>query len=375
MYFPRTGCESRTNEGFRKKIYGDHHKSDSPLLQLDIDMVEDFPVGDSLHLIDLGIMKRCLLGWRDGSFGTYISKWCYKDIKTVSDFLIKCKMPIEIHRAIRDIGVLAHWKATEYRTFLLYLSITILKRVLTAEVYQHFLLFFCAITICTTDVHIQKLLPLAESMLEHYIEHYRDFYGEHYMTSNVHNLSHLIHEVRRFGILSMFNAYPFENRLYQIKQLLRTGNCPLSQIAKRISEIFHIEANTTPDIKNITFPYLEKAPDIYGRSKEVKFQTFLLNTKFQNKWFLTTEKKIISMHYAKVENNKIVIYGQPLKYIKDVFETPIRSSILNIYKSDITDAEPLEAFDFTRLLCKMVAVEDNDNNFVFVPLLHSYSNY
>ena len=35
-----------------------HHKCTSPLEELEIDMVEDFPVSDSLHLIDLGIMKR-----------------------------------------------------------------------------------------------------------------------------------------------------------------------------------------------------------------------------------------------------------------------------------------------------------------------------
>ena len=64
----------RTNNGFRNTIYGSHHKFDSPLLQLPIDMVQDFPISDSLHLIDLGITKRCLTGWRDGSFDTYRTK-------------------------------------------------------------------------------------------------------------------------------------------------------------------------------------------------------------------------------------------------------------------------------------------------------------
>ncbi|CAG9789833.1 unnamed protein product [Diatraea saccharalis] len=65
--FPDTICSERTNDGFRNKLYGAHHKNDSPLLNLPIDLVKDFPVGDSLHLIDLGIMKRLLVAWRDGS--------------------------------------------------------------------------------------------------------------------------------------------------------------------------------------------------------------------------------------------------------------------------------------------------------------------
>lgn len=103
FFFPNSGCEKRTNERFRLKQYGSHHKRDSPLLELPIDMIEDFPVGDSLHLIDLGIMKKCLVGWRDGSFGTYKTKWCARDTQMVTEFLLACKMPSEIHRAVRGL--------------------------------------------------------------------------------------------------------------------------------------------------------------------------------------------------------------------------------------------------------------------------------
>lgn len=34
-------------------------------------MLDDFPVGDCLQLIDLGSIKRCLSGWRDGHFRNY----------------------------------------------------------------------------------------------------------------------------------------------------------------------------------------------------------------------------------------------------------------------------------------------------------------
>lgn len=66
-YFPRRQCEKRTDEKFRSKHYVSHYKVDTPLTQLPIDMIEDFPVADSLHLIDLGIMKKCLVGNDIGS--------------------------------------------------------------------------------------------------------------------------------------------------------------------------------------------------------------------------------------------------------------------------------------------------------------------
>lgn len=117
--FPRTECEKRTDAKFRERLYGSHHKCDSPLLNLDIDMVEQFVVADSLHLLHLGLMKRLLFGWRDGTFRQSDTKWRAQTTHEVSDYLKnQCKMPAEFHRAVRGLDCLPHWKATEYRTFL-----------------------------------------------------------------------------------------------------------------------------------------------------------------------------------------------------------------------------------------------------------------
>lgn len=116
-YYPRRLCEKRTDFGFRNKAYGHHHKIGTHLLQLPVDMIEDFPIGDSLHLLDLGIMKRLMIGWRDGNFGNYKTKWRARDSVEISNYLLQSKMPCEIHRAVRGLNVLAHWKGLEFRTF------------------------------------------------------------------------------------------------------------------------------------------------------------------------------------------------------------------------------------------------------------------
>lgn len=64
-----------------------------------------------------------------------------------------------------------------------------------------------------------------------------------------------------FGILQSFNAYPFENKLYLIKNMLRTGNKPLSQIAKRLGECDSLDVNSTDEIiKN--YPYVKKIVEV-----------------------------------------------------------------------------------------------------------------
>lgn len=50
--------ELRTDERFRNQFQPEHHRGRSILECLPIDMVKQFIVSDSLHLIDLGLMKR-----------------------------------------------------------------------------------------------------------------------------------------------------------------------------------------------------------------------------------------------------------------------------------------------------------------------------
>lgn len=50
--------EFRTDQRFRQRLQPEHHLLRSVLEDLPIDMVKQFPVGDSLHLIDFGVTKR-----------------------------------------------------------------------------------------------------------------------------------------------------------------------------------------------------------------------------------------------------------------------------------------------------------------------------
>lgn len=49
--------ELRTDERFRRRFQREHHKGYTMLEELPIDMIKGFPTSDSLHLLDLGIMK------------------------------------------------------------------------------------------------------------------------------------------------------------------------------------------------------------------------------------------------------------------------------------------------------------------------------
>lgn len=50
--------ELRTDEGFRNRFQPEHHIGYSLIENLPIDMIRGFATSDSLHLLDLGVMKR-----------------------------------------------------------------------------------------------------------------------------------------------------------------------------------------------------------------------------------------------------------------------------------------------------------------------------
>lgn len=238
--FPQTNASKRTDEEFRSNAYlGTHQREITPLLRLkNVDMIQDFIVGDGLHLLDglHGISKKILVGLMEGKLNNIDAKWSERQIKLVSVFFESIKSPAEIRaqRPIRSLETISKWKAVEYRTFGLYLGMVVLRNNVKDYIYKHFLLYFCALNIISSKYHLKRLLPVAEWCINLFVERFKIIYGPQHFTSNLHNMIHLMDDVKRFGPINTFSTYPFEGLLYKIKRLLRSGNLPLAQVARRI---------------------------------------------------------------------------------------------------------------------------------------------
>lgn len=202
MSFPRIDCENRTDYAYRNRLVPAHHREYSIIEELPIDMVDDFVTSDSLHLLHLGLMKKCLDIWMNGS-KNFKHKWTVSNIIELNDSLRQCnsQMPTDIHRSVRTLDVLAYWKGTEFRSLLNYMGIVILKPVLRKEEYEHFVKLFCAVTLCSNDNYLRDL-DVAQNLFNQYIEEFINLYGLDSISSNVHNLAHVVSDVRRFGNLN-----------------------------------------------------------------------------------------------------------------------------------------------------------------------------
>lgn len=130
------------------------------------------------------------------------------------------------------------WKAHELRQFILYIGPVVLFGILPKINYNHFLKLHVATLVLVNPVlcKIEFYLNLSERLLKEFVIDFEHLYVRQFVSYNVHNLLHIVDEVRRFGRLDLFSAFRFENFIGKIKKLVKSGNKPLEQIARRLAE-------------------------------------------------------------------------------------------------------------------------------------------
>ena len=235
MMFLHTG-DSRSNESFRKKTNKEHHKTDPLLLKLDIDMVKQFPL-DAMHCVDLGVTKKLLMTWKEGPPNTRISATL---MSVLGDYLVSLRpyMPADFNRKPRSTLEVKLWKATEFRTFLLYCGPVVLKYILSPQMYEHFLCLSIAVRMLYMPdiVATAKYSSYAHDLLACFVENTRVLYNDHLLTYNFHCLNHLTDVAKGNGSLQDVTAYKFENNMAQVKRTIRGSSKPIVQLARRLAE-------------------------------------------------------------------------------------------------------------------------------------------
>lgn len=289
------------------------------------------------------------------------------------------QIPSEIHRAIRTLDLISYWKGTEFRTFLLYVGMVLLKKFLIKEEYDHFMLLCCAVIICSSNVY-KTYLPKAQEMFEEYIEDHINIYGIHSIISNIHNLCHIVDDVKQLGNLNDISTYEFENCLRHIKLKLKLHNKPLEQISRRLIELSSINSDSMshPLTSTDQFKIIVKNRIFQRNNSFVAFtditirpNVLLCTRKFGDKWFLTKDNVLVKMEYAIFVNDEYKIRGKPIQDKKDFFTYPFSSHYINIFQSEIIEG-CCRDFAIESIKAKMFCLKyDNSGVYVFIPLLHS----
>ncbi len=143
--------------------------------------------------------------------------------------------PKKFARKPRSIWDIDHWKATEYRVFV------ILWQNSPQRHFTRSALCTFSYTECTLCILVRPDLVLvhreyAHELLLYFVACSWNIYGREFLIYNVHSLLHIASDAARHGSLDKFSAFCFENYLHQLKRSVRSSKSPLVQVVKRLHE-------------------------------------------------------------------------------------------------------------------------------------------
>lgn len=333
--------ELYTDEHFVKQTYVEHHEGISPLVNLKVGLVTQIPL-DYMHLCCLGVMKKLLLMWKEIMPFKIKPKLVSKLSKRLKCFAKY--VPNNFNRKSRSLDDLRHWKATEFRLFLLYLGPLALRGILTDKLYNHFILFHAGVYILTSSCDKEWVI-YAGSLLERFSNEFGSIYSKDSCVYNVHMLSHLHTDALVHGKLDSISAFPFENFMQTLKRLIKSHSNFLAQVANRILErdgnLFRTE---TVQIKKIAVSKNEK----------------------DNYYFTSTGKLCVLISNSSICNHFNVKF---FKNYEEVEWYPVSSKKLGIFMVN-TLLETQDVINIKLLLKKCIVIPQKDNFFV-IPLCDS----
>lgn len=126
-----------------------YHLGVSLLARLPIGMVSKFPL-DYMHNVCFGVVRKLLTVWIGEPLTARLSNIVVRKISSRLESFKVC-IPLEFNRKCRSLEELSRWKATELRTYLLYVGPIVLRTNIDLAIYEHFLLLHCAINILTSE--------------------------------------------------------------------------------------------------------------------------------------------------------------------------------------------------------------------------------
>ncbi|XDV23432.1 hypothetical protein PO909_028010 [Leuciscus waleckii] len=185
-------------------------KGPSPLMKLaNFQMINGF-VPEYQHSVCLGVTRQLMTLWLDST--NHDKPW-YMGTKTeeIDKQLLAIQPPRELTRVPRSVKERKFWKASEWRSFLLFYSLPVLCGILSKKYWNHlFLLVFGIYTLLQEKIQMVDI-DNAEKALKKFVMEFQKLYGTENMSFNVHLMTHISASVRNWGPLWATSTFSFES--------------------------------------------------------------------------------------------------------------------------------------------------------------------
>lgn len=219
-------------------------KGPSILMLLPVFNIISSFVPDYMHCVLLGVTKTITNAWFDPSnnekawyIGTQVQEI---DIK-----LGNMKPPSEITRTPKSVKERQHWKATEWKNYLLYYSLLCLMNNMPLKYIKHWFLLVYSMQIFLQDKILPEQFKKAKAALEKFVFQITDLYGIQFFKFNVHLLLHIPLFVKYYGALWATSAFPYEHYNGILAKLIKSSQAPAEQICKSYLRLINIRKESS----------------------------------------------------------------------------------------------------------------------------------
>lgn len=374
MTFPQINAEKRTDDVFSLMGYESHQLNVSPLQALQVGLVSGF-VLDSMHLVYLGVVRRLLHRWIKGPRPVKLSQL---QVDNISEKLLTFQrhVPSEFSRKPRSLHEVERWKATEFRQFLLYTGVVALKSELDEALYNNFLCLSVAIFMLSNCTLLNHYIDYAEELIAYFVNQSVDLYGEAFAVYNIHSLTHIVDDARKFGCLESVSSFPFENFLGRLKKTVRKPQFILQQISNRM-----LEGYFKPKVSTKSAVVLKKehtsGPVVIGminfkRYKEVHLTDFVLKIDGGDDCigFGANNKHIGLLKNIFSNGTRTYLLVKRFKKLEAAFQEPLLSTDIDIHVvSELSKSYEVCQLDDVKRKYVLLPLKDGSKR-MGIPLLH-----
>ncbi|KYM98827.1 hypothetical protein ALC62_10457, partial [Cyphomyrmex costatus] len=369
--FPQVDAPLRTDEDFIRKIDDDYHKLEYHILNL-----SNVPL-DYMHLICLGIMRKLIYLWVEGDLHYRLRATAVEAISICLVVKLKPSIPVEFARKPRKIECVKMWKATEYRLILLYTGPLDFKSVLKKDVYTHFMILHVIIRILSSE-NLKEYINYAQDLILYFIKKFIQLYGIQNVSHNVHNLMHLVEDVKKFGPLDNFSAFKFENYMQTLKKYIRKADRPLQQVIRRHEEGLNLSSvSSTISSNSDTLMSLHYDGPLTLNCKNPQYKMIKYNGIVFEAGSLAdsccglndgTIVSIANIAYCTKRTIPVII-GYELLRQDNLFNVPCPSSLLGIYIVHL--CSNLKSWPLQSIVKKYIKLLYEENRYAVFPLIHT----
>lgn len=199
------------------------------------------------------------------------------------------------------------------------------------------------------------------------------------MSHNIHVAIHLADDVKKYGSLDSFSAFPFENFMQALKKNIISGLKPLQQLTRRYAE-YRVFNNAQEFSKRLCGPInavcKEKQRPMLQNACNPQYTgwrtyKFSLKLNFADNCVKKIQDDIVIIENIATEksNNDIIIIGRQYEHFSEFFNSPCSTKIMSIQVA--SKLSHLKSWPLEHIKEKLLHLPMKNNTSLIIPFLHS----